>query len=126
MGLDQYAYIVDKTEVDDKQVDVVVTSGSNHIGYWRNFYALHVWMQGLYMDKGGVDDDFICANVRLDLTDLEELEKLVIKGLTKSKKATYFGNSKVHKDVAQGLIKFISDARRSIDEGKAVFYDSWY
>jgi hypothetical protein len=87
------------------------------VWYWRKNHALHEWMGSLYDSKGGKDPQFNCNNVRLDLEDLDELEKATLSG---SKQ--YLG---VKGDIDDDLL-FILKAREYINNGYAIFYDSWW
>jgi hypothetical protein len=82
------------------------------VWYWRKNHALHEWMGRLYDSKGGTDPQFNCNNVRINLEDLDELEKAILTGL-------------IEEDIDYDLL-FILKAREYINNGFAIFYDSWW
>ena len=70
MGLDMYALTTDKTV--EQTVDFSA-EGATEFYYWRKHPNLHGWMQRLYFEKGGQDDTFNCATVKLCADDLDAL-----------------------------------------------------
>src|SRR5262249_22240445 len=71
MGLDMYAYITDQ---DIPAVDFSEPRDARKICYWRKHPNLHGWMEKLYRAKGGEDDGFNLAPVKLDEADIKALE----------------------------------------------------
>jgi hypothetical protein len=69
-------------------------------------------MGRLYDSKGGADPNFNCNNVRINLEDLDELEKAILTGL-------------IEENTDDDLL-FILKAREYINNGFAIFYDSWW
>lgn len=153
MGLDMYAYWMDKKLVGDQQTDVqldvlvdkkVVASlrelqdlnvrkNLKDLGlfnqdfyYWRKFNALHGWMQELYLKKGGTDPDFNTNSVRLEAADIDQLEKDVDDEKLEPVNGFFFGPLDIDEEDMQHLKRFIKDTRKVLAEGKAVFYDSWW
>jgi hypothetical protein len=92
--------------------------------YWRKFNALHGWMEKLYREKGGTDPDFNCNNVRLHKEDLERLEDQIDD--LKPTKGFFFGAQEVDPEHVKELREFLKKANAAIDDGYAVFYDSWW
>ena len=72
MGLDMYAMI--SYERFDREVDFKPSQNSGELHYWRKHPNLHGWMQALYFEKGGEQQDFNCTPVALNLDDLDRLE----------------------------------------------------
>lgn len=102
MGLDMYAYSVDRNAViNDFEFDQ--TDKPVEIFYWRKEYDLHDLMFEVYVAKGGVDDreNFNLQPIRLEMDDLNGL----LGGVDS---------------------EFIEIAKREIKNGRAVYYDSWW
>jgi hypothetical protein len=116
MGLDMYAYSTSDELTAD--VDSEVKSFAE-LHYWRKHPNLHGWMERLYREKGGRDEDFNCVNVHLAAQDLDRLEADI-----KAKKLPYtegffFGasdGSELDDDLA-----FVAKARAALSEGASVF-----
>ena len=134
MGLDQFAYA---GIGDDKE----------EIAYWRKHNRLHGWMQQLWEDKGRPNapqqespmGDFNCVPVRLTLSDIEQLEAHIVDKKLPETGGFFFGDDSFNWDDENGKpfedgdyyyketdLKFIEDARKAIEEGKEVYYDSWW
>ena len=130
MGLDQYAVLFYSEEVGAIETDYAVEASSINDGespiihQWRKHPNLQGWMEKLYREKGGEAKDFNWVTVRLNLEDIDRLEKAVIAGELPHTTGFFFGQSQPeHK--AEDL-EFIAKARKAIGEGFAVFYDSWW
>lgn len=136
MGLDAWVYAVrNKYVADQGDVDVKLWSNKekddNNIGclpprvkkkevfYWRKHHNLHQWMENLYRSKGGSEDSFNCASVRLTKEDIDDLEKDILSG---SLPETW-GNSD---DRLEEDVQFLLEARKFLKKGYAIFYDSWW
>ena len=138
MGLDQYAYAREAGEDSDSNVELT---------YWRKHNRLHGWMQQLWEDKGRPNapqqespmGDFNCVPVRLTLSDLEQLEAHILDKKLPETGGFFFGDDSFNWDDENGKpledgdyyyketdLKFIEDARKAIEEGKEVYYDSWW
>jgi hypothetical protein len=134
MGLDQYAY----AGIGDEKEE---------LAYWRKHNRLHGWMQDLWIDKGKPNarqeespmGDFNCIPVRLTLSDLEQLEAHIVDKKLPETGGFFFGHDSFDWDDENGKpfedgeyhykltdLKFIQDARKAIEEGKEVYYDSWW
>jgi len=134
MGLDQFAYA---GIGDDKE----------EIAYWRKHNRLHGWMEQLYRDKGneidesesGIGNDFNCQPVQLTLSDLEQLEAHVQDKALPETGGFFFGHDSFEWEDENGKpygdndyhyketdLEFIELARKAIQEGKEVYYDSWW
>lgn len=120
MGLDMYAYFAEEEMCGDAQTDVE-TDLFPEVAYWSGFYQLHNWMKALYQKKGGKDEDFNCASVRLNLEDLNILESELDKT-----EFLNWSDGPVYPYQILSAKKFIGIARSAIHEGKAVFYSSWW
>jgi hypothetical protein len=125
MGLDQYAMCCDP-KLADKAVDFKVPSEAvQEVHYWRKHPNLHGWMEHLYRKKGGADENFNCSTLLLTLEDLDNLEKAIKGKDLPHTEGFFFGFSIVDERVEDDL-EFIKKARQAIEEGKVVFYDSWW
>jgi hypothetical protein len=136
MGLDQYAYAVAHEGAEQEQLTT-----------WRKHNRLHGWMEQLWEDKGRPDwdsteqplGDFNCQPVELTDSDIEQLEAH-IEGKSLPETGGFFfgddsfewaddeGNPPAQGDYyyKQDDVKFIRLARKALQEGKKVFYDSWW
>ena len=121
MGLDMYAF---KTRQNVPAVDFKVPEDAKPIATWWKHPNLHGWMQELYYERGGTGPDFDCDTLRLDLADLDALEKTVLADELPETHGFFFGQSQPE-DKALDLA-FIAEARKAIAEGFTVFYDSWW
>ena len=96
-----------------------------NFAYWRKFNNLHQWMANLYYAKGGKSEDFNCTTVRLMK---EDLDKLWEEAATLKPASGFFWGSEdemTQEDIDE-VQSFITRAREAINDGKAVFYDSWW
>jgi hypothetical protein len=141
MGLDMYAYRT-KVEISgptDFQDEVYSKSSeecnenecttdnenlSEELMYWRKHPNLHGWMENLYYEKGGKSESFNCVTVELTLEDLDSLEKAVMGQNLPTTEGFFFGTS--DEEINEKDIAFINLARKAIEEGDKVFYDSWW
>jgi len=121
MGLDMYAYTVNKGE--DPRDDNVKTT---ELAYWRKFNALHGWMEDLYRDKGGTKPSFNCVPLKLELEDLNELELVLENGKLEPRTGFFFGAQQVYPEDVASALTFIDEARDAIANGLDVYYDSWW
>tara|TARA_B100000405_G_scaffold288376_1_gene237025 strand:- start:1220 stop:1651 length:432 start_codon:yes stop_codon:yes gene_type:complete len=143
MGLDMYAYAV----VQGGQND----GAEESLADWRKHNRLHGWMEDLWEDKGrpyegDLDDaenafgsSFNCVPVELTLEDLDKLEADINEKVLPETGGFFFGddsfswedddgkpfegNNYYHKETD---LQFIEDARKAINEGKKVYYNSWW
>ena len=139
MGLDQYAYAREAGEDSDSNVE---------ISYWRKHNRLHGYMEQLWRDKGKPNapedgenpmGDFNWIPVRLTLSDLEKLEAHIHNKVLPETGGFFFGDDSYSWDNEDGKpfeegdyyykqtdLEFIELARKAIEEGKEVYYDSWW
>jgi hypothetical protein len=131
MGLDMFAYSVPR---EDALTPLKFKDGSHtEIHYWRKHHDLHGWMERLWDKKrketqNSLDErtQFNCAPVELTLEDLDELEKDVNTDNLPNTVGFFFGNFPPDEESKKKDIEFIQRAREEINEGKAVYYDSWW
>lgn len=134
MGLDQYAYAVAHEGAEQEQLTT-----------WRKHNRLHGWMEQLWEDKGRPNwdarqeplGDFNCQPVELTDSDIEQLEAHIEGKSLPETGGFFFGDDSYsyqdeelnesggyfHKEFD---VNFISLARKALQEGKKVFYDSWW
>jgi len=118
MGLDMMAYAVDPTVKTKEAV-------SENIAEWRKHPNLHGWMERLWRDRTGSKDDFNCQEVELTVEDLSTLELDVRMSILPDTTGFFYGNDS--DDYYKGTdLAFVKDAKAKIDEGKKVFYNSWW
>ena len=126
MGLDMYAYrVAQKDVVNDFEFNSN-QDGANDIAYWRKFNALHGWMERLYRAKGGPKESFNCAPLRLELTDLDQLQRDIGENKLEPTEGFFFGSQTIYPEDIADAMKFIFEAREIIKQGDAVYYDSWW
>ena len=129
MGLDQYAYAASELKSEDRE----------EIAYWRKHNRLQGWMEKLWEKKGrphfnDIENplgDFNCQPVELSLADIEQLEAHVEnKSLPETSGFFFGGDSYADYEGEYGYkkddLEFIALARKALQEGKKVFYDSWW
>lgn len=110
--------------------------------YWRKHPNLHGWMERLYYKKGGTEDDGLGGfnsgqSVVLTSEDLDNLESDIKADNLPFTSGFFFGKSPrpnsidleeqewYLKQQAEDL-EFVEKARRAIEEGKTVYYTSWW
>jgi len=135
MGLDMHAYRMKFTptkEVDfsdeifgrddrgelDYENPIVV---AKEIAYWRKHPDLHGWMENLYREKGGREQSFNGDLVVLTLADLDRLEEDILRKNLPKTTGFFFGESG---EISLKDLEFVLEARKAIQEGDTVFYDS--
>lgn len=109
-----------KKSCGDAQTDIDTDYLSDD-AYWGDFYQLHNWMKALYQKKGGKDDEFNCASVRLNLEDLDVLETEL-----DNSDFLMWADAPVYPHQILSARGFIERARLAIHEGKAVLCSSWW
>lgn len=125
MGLDMYAYFVEKKNViSDK--DFSLAYGKVEDFYWRKNYHLHDWMEKLWKKKTGNTnrDDFNCEKMRLSVDDIDELEKAI--KTWKIDDSEPFSFDKYTSNMKEHDLQFCYEAKEAIKDGYAVYYDSWW
>lgn len=125
MGLDMYAYSTKakpkaETDFSTKNFD------SEELHYWRKHPNLHGWMQNLYESKGGTSDNFNGDCVVLTESDLEDLEHDLKQWDLPQTSGFFFGNDQNTDEELKDDLDFVTKAREAINEGKTVYYTSWW
>ena len=140
MGLDQIAYA---TTVDPEGNESTV----EQLASWRKHNRLHGWMEKLWESKGRPNwdgeesllGDFNQIPLELTWTDLEQLEAHVLNKTLPQTEGFFFGGDSFKGEDADGNppakdgyyyketdLVFIADARKALQEGQRVVYDSWW
>ena len=91
------------------------------LAYWRKHPDLHGWMENLYREKGGREKSFNGDLVVLTLADLDRLEEDILRKNLPKTTGFFFGESG---EISLQDLEFVLDARKAIQEGDTVFYDS--
>jgi hypothetical protein len=91
------------------------------IAYWRKHPDLHGWMENLYREKGGMEKSFNGDPVVLTLKDLDRLEEDILRKNLPKTSGFFFGESG---EISLKDLEFVLEARKAIQEGDTVFYDS--
>lgn len=126
MGLDMYAYAIDKSDITgenpDAQTDICTNIIKPELAYWRKEYQLHDWMHDLYDSKGGVSKEFNCNTVVLTTKDLNKLlSDLRDKNITWH--SHYPDNTQQY---VRSVKAFVKSAKLVIKNGKIViYYANW-
>jgi hypothetical protein len=94
---------------------------TEEVAYWRKHPDLHGWMQELYEEKGGEDKSFNGDLVVLTLADLDRLEDDILGENLPKTTGFFFGESG---GISLKDLEFVLDARKAIQEGDTIYYDS--
>lgn len=124
MGLDMYAYkIAPNHAISPLEIDRDAERHELH--YWRKHHDLHGWMEALYFSKGGTKE-FNCQPVELTEEDLNNLATALEQGHLPATTGFFFGNNPPDEYTNREDMEFIQEARKAIDSGMKVYYDSWW
>ncbi len=107
----------DRGELDYENPIVV----AEEIAYWRKHPDLHGWMENLYREKGGKEQSFNGDPLVLTLEDLDRLEEDILRKNLPKTSGFFFGESG---EISLKDLEFVLEARKAIQEGDTVFYDS--
>lgn len=124
MGLDMYGMA---KKIGSEEEDI-------EIAYWRKHNALHNWMEKLWESKTApenMEGDFNCVDVPLTKEDLLKLQTDVLEGNLEPAIGFFFGDQSYMDNYtgsytqAEDLV-FIAKALASIEEGREIYYTSWW
>jgi len=124
MGLDMYAWSVDENDTISETA-FNAEADKKEVFYWRKHHNLHGWMQNLYYDKNG-EGEFNCVPVRLRVSDLVELQGVILAHGLPQTEGFFFGNNPPDEDSDEQDLLFIAKALSEINRGRAVYYSSWW
>lgn len=142
MGLDQFAYVTD--EVPKKSVDFTVKT-SEQFFYWRKHPQVQAFFERLYLTKGGTQE-FNTVNVQVTLQDIIQFEKDLLDSKLPHTEGFFFGDpvyvskaelqvmdseerKHAEEEMAEQMqedLSFIDMAKRLLNDGKTVYYSSWW
>jgi hypothetical protein len=94
---------------------------TEEVAYWRKHPDLHGWMENLYREKGGREKSFNGDPVVLTLADLDRLEDDILEVNLPKTTGFFFGESG---GISLKDLEFVLEARKAIQEGDTVYYDS--
>lgn len=126
MGLDMYAFAVPLVDATG-DFEIADSDTKQELQYWRKHNALHSWMENLYQAKGGTSRSFNCIPLRLTKEDLLELIEDCKGHKLECASGFFWGGPYDYNDeIANEDIEFAHKALAKIDQGFAVYYDSWW
>lgn len=155
MGLDMYTFTTSKDVMDKDFLEADDNRAFKKLDrdffYWRKFYELDNWMEGLFYSKGGTEE-FNCAAVRLTRRDIDKLshdsnigvlsnlvEDVSIENIDKEKVVKflqnefwssdikYFNNTQLPLCEMKDLISFIRKGYNILkDENICLYYTNWW
>lgn len=126
MGLDMYAFAVHPNNAKG-DFEISDEAPKEEFQYWRKHNALYSWMENLYRAKGGTAEDFNCIPLRLTVDDLQNLiEDAKVHNLQSASGFFWGGPYDYNEEIANQDIEFAHKALAKIDQGFAVYYDSWW
>jgi hypothetical protein len=136
MGLDMYAYSSNVKDVEcEVNPEKEIEEQTNELAYWRKHNRLHGWFQNKWENKvAGMDIEhpFNCVRLYLSRSDLEELE-FDLKGKLLPATDGFFFGSDSYEDEAREQqeqlaydMEFVAQAKKELEEGRHVYYTSWW
>lgn len=124
MGLDMYAFAVDRND-GNEQFAIAEDADKSELAYWRKFNALHGWMEQKAISLG-LTETFNCVPLQLSPAIIDELEHdVAVKALVPTE-GFFFGEQTIYPEDIESTKQFIKDAREAFEDGKDVYYDSWW
>jgi hypothetical protein len=126
MGLDQYAFAREVIKSDDEEEPVDID-----IAQWRKHNRLQGWMENLYRDKHpNSTKEFNCEEVELTTEDLDRLESDINNKALPETGGFFFGDDSYswpeQKEIQEYDLAFIKEARQYLQDGRKVYYSSWW
>ena len=125
MGLDMYAFAVSKRDAIG-DFEMAQDCEKEELYYWRKHHDLHGWMENLYRGKGGDAESFNCIPVQLTLDDLDDLQQAIMDDNLPRTSGFFFGDNPPDLESMRNDLIFVQNCRIAINEGKVVYYDSWW
>jgi hypothetical protein len=126
MGLDMYAFAVSKEKSIDQFTIAPDAGKPEELQYWRKHHDLHGWMEQLYRAKGGTKESFNCVPVQLTVEDLDQLQSDLLGERLPQTQGFFFGINPPDLESLKEDLMFIQKCRIALEEGKTVYYDSWW
>jgi hypothetical protein len=125
MGLDMYAFAVSKGDAVGN-FEIAEDCEREELQYWRKHHDLHGWMEQLYRAKGGTKESFNCVPVQLTVEDLNQLQSDLLGERLPQTQGFFFGINPPDLESLKEDLMFIQKCRIALEEGKTVYYDSWW
>lgn len=122
MGLDQYLYKSRKAPI---AVEEYTNDDSENLAYWRKHPNLQGFMENLWKEKTGKDEEFNCENVYLTEPDLDIWEQIVKNNKLPETDGPFFGFDS-DEEYKEYDLKVINRAREALKQGYTVYYTSWW
>ena len=124
MGLDQYAFYARKEDAGNREA-IGKALNRNEFQYWRKEYCIDTWMRKLYWKKGG-KDEFNCEPVKVEESDLYELEEALETENFYDTYSFYEPDDDAKAYIKEKAKQFIEHARSLISDGFDVYYYNWW
>ena len=121
MGLDMYAYSRDANGPESTPF----ISDIPPLATWRKHNRLHGWMEELWRKRGPSEGPFNMVELELTKVDLEQLAADLASGSLPKTGGFFFGPDSEGFDRLADL-KFVGEALKALEDGKQVFYNSWW
>ena len=141
MGLDMYAYTVNKEDKDDEEC---INYTEDYEFEWRKHAKLHQFMHDHYyalVDEGTIEEDsehveknpmgaFNCIPLYLDEDILEQLQELVEKDELPESEGGFFWGHQFQEESAKEYkkqdLEFCKWAIEATKLGHSVYYKCWF
>ena len=101
-------------------IDATITELDPNFWQWKGFYALHNWMQHLYLLRGGTEE-FNEVNLELTADDLNKLQQ-DIPNLDQYSE----DEESIEPADLSSLYAFIDSAQKALSQGYQLYYCGWY
>ena len=136
MGLDMYAFR-HKGERITSQTDREKLEGTNReivmFSNWRKHNRLQGFMENIWNKKTGHHKMgvFNCEPLYLDRSDLDKLEEAIRSRSLPKTGGFFFGQDSYtwegeQEDMKAYDLKFVTNAKKYLNEGYEVFYECWW
>jgi hypothetical protein len=135
MGLDMYAYTSKIKDLEcETNPEKQIKDDATEIAYWRKHNRLHGWFENKWENKNSEVDSsqpFNCVRYYISRSDLDELEFDLKGQLLPATQGFFFGedsytNEEEVKEQVAFDLDFVMKARKELEEGKHVYYTSWW
>ena len=131
-----YAYSSNVKDVEcEVNPEKEIEEQTNELAYWRKHNRLHGWFQNKWEKKvAGMDIDhpFNCVRLYLSRSDLDELEFDLKGKLLPATDGFFFGSdsyadeAKLQQEQLEYDMEFVAQAKKELEEGRHVYYTSWW
>jgi len=134
MGLDMNLYSVDANDARG-DFDYSPDSEKVEIAYWRKHHDLHGLMESIYWKKRGMsigkltqDEqfEFNCIPLRLTEDDIHMVMATIKNGSLPPTTGFFFGNNPPDDESCKYDLEFFNRALIEIEQGRVIYYNSWW